>query len=60
MTLKNKPRPKYLDKPDYLRDLLTLTHAQLCAKWGVSRTSAYNHQRLGGKEIRWRIAEVES
>lgn len=60
MSLKNKPRPSYLDKPDYLRDVLTLTTKQLIAKWGVTRTSAYNHQRMGGEEIRRRIEEIES
>lgn len=60
MSLRNKPRPTYINNPDYLRDVLTLTTKQLIAKRGVTSTSAYNHQRMGGDEIRRRIAEVEA
>lgn len=59
MTLKNKPRPSYLTKADYLRDVLKLTTKQLVQKWGVTSRSAYSHQRLGAAEIRRRLAEVE-
>ena len=60
MSLKNKPRPVYLNKPDYLRDLLKLTTNQLVQKWGVSKKSAYSHQHMGADQIRRRIEEVES
>ncbi|MGE6778285.1 hypothetical protein ACQKFL_11660 [Vreelandella titanicae] len=59
MNTKHRQRPTYINDPDYLRDLLTLTTKQMRAKWGVGRNAVYSHQRMSGSEIRQRIAEVE-
>lgn len=52
-------RPTYIRNPEYLRDLLELPARKIQSKWGVCQTAVNNHQHLGAKEIRRRLAEVE-
>lgn len=58
--MNTEKRPTYINNPEYLRDLLTLTTKQMRAKWRVGRTAVYIHQRMSGSEIRQRIKAVES